>query len=96
MDHNFKVAKRLAKIIGPRTPIPPDMRELFVSPPQGPRKHAAILCDMAKRLAAMDEYEHRALGRRRRAIRAFDAALLREREQTKSAAKCGNEATGHR
>jgi len=101
MDHNYKVARRLAKIIGPRTPIPPGMQGLPAKPPKGPRKLAAILCDTAKRLAAMDRFERRALGRRRRAIAAYYAerrlaavAVLRGREQTNKCEKCQNEATG--
>jgi len=94
MNHNYKVAKKLAKVIGPWTPIPPDMRKLFVSPPTGPRKHAAILSDMAKQLAGMDRYESRALARRRRAVREFEAArriaaaaaVRAKRDQTKKGA----------
>jgi len=91
MDDNCKVAKRLAKIIGRRTPIRASMQGLIVSPPTGPCKNAAILSAMAKQLAGMDRYERRAPARRKRAVQAFEAAqriavaaaVRGERDQTK-------------
>lgn len=42
--------------------------------PADPNKFVTVICDLTKRLAALDRYERRALSRRKFAIRAFDAA----------------------
>ena len=65
-----RIVRQLARIRGP---VPVILRPLQTKP-EGPEKFATILSDMARRLAAMDRYERRALSRRKFAIRAFDAA----------------------
>ena len=56
---------------------PDEMIKVLLPEPEGPNKYVTILCDMTKRLAALDRYERRALSRRKFAIRAFDAAVSR-------------------
>ena len=65
---------RLARTLGPTTPIPREFSEMLLAKPEGPDKFATILADLAARLALMDRYERRALSRRKFAIRDFDAA----------------------
>jgi len=63
-------------------PLPPEVRDAILVRPQGVDKFARILADEVTALARMDRYERRALARRKRAIRAFDAAVTeRAREQ---------------
>jgi hypothetical protein len=59
------------------TPVPDEIIRILEWKPEGSLKFAAILSDMAQRLAAMDRYERRALSRRKFAIRDFDAARRR-------------------
>ena len=69
-----RIARQLARFSGPVPVIlQPLLRDLQTKP-EGPRKIATILSDMARRLAAMDRYERRALSRRKFAIRSFDAS----------------------
>ena len=56
-------------------PLPPELRDAVLIKPQGVDKFARILADQVTALARMDRYERRALARRKRAIRAFDAAM---------------------
>jgi hypothetical protein len=50
------------------------------SAPEGPDKFPTILPQEAKRFRTIDRYERRALSRRKFAIRAFDEARLRSRD----------------
>jgi hypothetical protein len=50
------------------------MADAVMKRPDGPEKFALILGDQARELASFERYERRALSRRRRAVRAFDAA----------------------
>jgi hypothetical protein len=60
---------------------PEDLEQAMHPPPvKGPEKLALIVANYARRLAAIDRYERRALSRRKFAIREFDAALWRDRQ----------------
>ena len=69
-----RIARLLARIRGPVAVSLRPLLSNLQTKPEGPEKFAMILSDMARRLAAMDRYERRALLRRKFAIRAFDAA----------------------
>ena len=69
-----RIVRQLARITGPVPVILRPLLSNLQTKPEGPEKFAMILSDMARRLAAMDRYERRALSRRKFAIRAFDAA----------------------
>ena len=69
-----RIARLLARIRGPVAVSLRPLLSNLQTKPEGPEKFAMILSDMARRLAAMDRYERRALSRRKFAIRAFDAA----------------------
>ena len=68
-----RIVRQLARIRGPVPVILQPLLTNLQTKPEGPQKVATILFDMARRLAAMDRYERRALSRRKFAIRAFDA-----------------------
>jgi hypothetical protein len=57
--------------------IPEEEVRFLNSKPEGPDKFTTIFTDIARRLAALDRYERRALSRRKLAIRDFDAAQTR-------------------
>jgi hypothetical protein len=48
--------------------------------PVGDERHALVLIELAGPLARLDRYERRARSRRKRAIRAFDRAMKRNRQ----------------
>jgi hypothetical protein len=57
-------------------PIPPTMaKALALAKPQGAAKFAAVVAELSGRLVAMDRYERHARTRRKRAARAYDAAV---------------------
>jgi hypothetical protein len=66
--------RRTGEMLHLGIPVPAELCDAILSRPQGPRKFALILADLAGELAAMDRYERRARSRRKFAIRAFDAA----------------------
>jgi len=69
--------------------------------PEGPQRPVPILADLVRQLAAVNRYQGRALSRRRRAIRAFDATCAetehgaRGRERERAEALRRNKATAH-
>jgi hypothetical protein len=63
------LTRRLAEV-----PLPDFLERLVTLTPQGLMKLATILSKEAKWLRALDQYERRALSRRKFAIRAFDEA----------------------
>ena len=69
-----RIVRLLERIRGPVAVSLRPLLSNLQTKPEGPEKFAMILSDMARRLAAMDRYERRALSRRKFAIRAFDAA----------------------
>ena len=75
-DKKLNVALRIIGRYSRFEDIPPEEVTLLDTKPEGPEKFAAILTDIAQRLPALDRYEARALSRRKRAIQAFDAALV--------------------
>src|SRR4051794_18778734 len=56
------------------TPVPNQITRVSGWKRTGPLKFATSMSDVAQRLSAMDQYERRALSRRKDAIRAFDLA----------------------
>ena len=70
----IKLAAALARTHGATSPVPSWALKMILEKPSGPEKFAVILSDMARKLAAIDRYERRAISRRNSAIRTFDSA----------------------
>ena len=70
----IKLAAALARRHGATSPVPGWALKMILEKPSGPEKFAVILSDMARKLAAIDRYERRAISRRNSAIRTFDSA----------------------
>jgi hypothetical protein len=73
MGH-IKMLEAVGELLLRGIPVPQDMADAVMKRPEGPKKFALILGDHARELASFERYERRALSRRRRAVRAFDAA----------------------
>jgi len=61
-------------------PLQAFIEKYLITTPEGPAKFATILSEEMKQLVAMDRYERRALSRRKFAVRAFDEARRRHRD----------------
>jgi hypothetical protein len=70
MGEKVRILDSLSRPNAPEMPIE--------ATPEGPQKIATILSQKAKQLRAMDQYERRALSRRKFSIRAFDDARRRQ------------------
>ena len=66
---------RIDQLMENRLPIPWNLKHL-IEPPEGAKKLALAISNVAQVLSTLDRYERRALSRRNRAIRAFDTARL--------------------
>ena len=73
----IKLAAALARTHGATSPVPSWALKMIFEKPSGPEKFGVILSDMARKLAAIDRYERRAISRRNSAIRIFDSARRR-------------------
>ena len=74
---NLVVAAALARTHGATSPVPSWALKMILEKPSGPEKFGVILSDMARKLAAIDRYERRAISRRNSAIRTFNSARRR-------------------
>ncbi len=68
----MKLVVALARKQGATTPMPSWAEGIVMRKPSGPEKFAVILSDMARKLAAIERYERRAISRRNSAIRTFE------------------------
>jgi hypothetical protein len=66
---------RLDQLMEKRLPIPWKLKHL-IEKPEGAKKLALAISNVAQLLTTLDRYERRALSRRKFAIRAFDKARL--------------------
>jgi hypothetical protein len=81
----IKLAAALARTHGATSPAPSWALKMILEKPSGPEKFGVILSDMARKLAAIDRYERRAISRRNSAIRIFDSARRRAHADPTSA-----------
>jgi hypothetical protein len=69
-----RMLRRLARAVGPLTPLPAEIMDGLRICPKGLNKFIAVLSDVSGICITMDRYERRALSRRKFAIRDLDAA----------------------
>jgi len=80
MRAKMRVIKQLLTPSLANIPVPAFIEKYLSTTPEGLAKFATILSEEMKQLVAMDRYERRALSRRKFAVRAFDEARRRHRD----------------